>query len=88
MELQSVLLAVDSDRKVLAALDHDLTRRFARDYRIGSDIVHWPLDRPPLPQEASTPGVFTAGDVRPGSVKRELRLSVRAPLPSSWCIAT
>jgi hypothetical protein len=34
MELQSVLLAVDSDGEVLAALDHDLTRRFAGDYRI------------------------------------------------------
>jgi hypothetical protein len=34
MGLQSVLLAVDSDREVLAALDHDLTRRFAGDYRI------------------------------------------------------
>jgi hypothetical protein len=56
MELQSVLLAVDSGRKVLAALDHDLTRRFARDYRIGSDIVHWPLDRPPLPQERALLG--------------------------------
>ena len=29
MELQSILLAVDSDREALAALDHDLTRRFA-----------------------------------------------------------
>jgi thioredoxin reductase (NADPH) len=28
------LLAVDSDGEVLAALDHDLTRRFAGDYRI------------------------------------------------------
>ena len=36
----------------------------------GSDLVHWPLDRPPLPQETSTPGVFAAGDVRYGSVKR------------------
>jgi thioredoxin reductase (NADPH) len=34
MELQSILLAVDSDREALAALDHDLTRRFAGDYRI------------------------------------------------------
>jgi thioredoxin reductase (NADPH) len=36
----------------------------------GSDLGHWPLDRPPLPQETSTPGVFAAGDVRHGSVKR------------------
>jgi thioredoxin reductase (NADPH) len=30
----------------------------------------WPLDRPPLPLETSLPGVFAAGDVRLGSVKR------------------
>jgi thioredoxin reductase (NADPH) len=30
----------------------------------------WPLDRPPALLETSTPGVFAAGDVRTGSVKR------------------
>ena len=30
----------------------------------------WPLDRPPALLETSTPGVFAAGDVRSGSVKR------------------
>jgi thioredoxin reductase (NADPH) len=30
----------------------------------------WPLDREPLPLETSRPGVFAAGDVRCGSVKR------------------
>ena len=30
----------------------------------------WPLDRDPLPLETSVPGVFAAGDVRSGSVKR------------------
>jgi thioredoxin reductase (NADPH) len=30
----------------------------------------WPLGRPPLPMETSIPGVFAAGDVRYGSVKR------------------
>jgi thioredoxin reductase len=32
--------------------------------------AHWDLDRPPLPHETSLPGVFAAGDVRQGSVKR------------------
>jgi thioredoxin reductase (NADPH) len=38
----------------------------------GRDIPseNWPLDRPPLPFETSMPGVFAAGDVRHGSVKR------------------
>ncbi len=30
----------------------------------------WPLDRPPLLTETSVPGIFAAGDVRAGSVKR------------------
>jgi thioredoxin reductase (NADPH) len=39
----------------------------------GEDIpsdFDWPLDRPPLTLETSMPGVFAAGDVRLGSVKR------------------
>jgi thioredoxin reductase len=34
------------------------------------DATSWPVDRPPLPLETSLPGVFAAGDVRHGSVKR------------------
>lgn len=33
-------------------------------------IVHAPPDRPPFPFETSLPGVFAAGDVRHGSVRR------------------
>ena len=38
----------------------------------GSDIhdAAWPLRRAPQPLETSLPGVFSAGDVRSGSVKR------------------
>lgn len=37
----------------------------------GDDVTPaWPLDRPPALLETSTPGVFAAGDVRQGSVKR------------------
>lgn len=34
------------------------------------DLIRWPLERPPYLLEASAPGVFAAGDVRHGSVKR------------------
>jgi thioredoxin reductase (NADPH) len=30
----------------------------------------WPLPRPPLPLETNLPGLFAAGDVRSGSIKR------------------
>jgi thioredoxin reductase (NADPH) len=40
----------------------------------GRDVARadtpWPLDRDPLPLETCVPGVFAAGDVRHGSVKR------------------
>jgi thioredoxin reductase (NADPH) len=36
----------------------------------GGDLTAWPLDREPFPLEASLPGVFCAGDVRHGSIKR------------------
>jgi thioredoxin reductase (NADPH) len=42
-----------------------------RDLFDGSDQpAGWPLDRDPYPLETSVPGVFAAGDVRHGSVKR------------------
>ncbi|MFL5382042.1 MAG: NAD(P)/FAD-dependent oxidoreductase, partial [Longimicrobiaceae bacterium] len=41
---------------------HDLQR--------DADDRWWPLERPPLPLESSEPGVFVAGDVRHGSIKR------------------
>jgi thioredoxin reductase (NADPH) len=34
------------------------------------DSARWPLEREPFPLETSYPGVFAAGDVRLGSVKR------------------
>jgi len=43
----------------------------------GADLIdddgqlrNWPLDREPYPFETSVPGIFAAGDVRSGSIKR------------------
>lgn len=38
--------------------------------RAGFDAAGWPDERSPFPLETSLPGVFVAGDVRSGSVKR------------------
>ena len=56
-----------------------LDRTVARDEQgyllTGADLtsqpdVKWPLERPPMLLETSLPGVFAAGDVRHGSIKR------------------
>jgi thioredoxin reductase (NADPH) len=36
----------------------------------GRDLTTWPVDREPFALETSLPGVFCAGDVRHGSIKR------------------
>ena len=36
----------------------------------GQRPAGWPLERDPLPFETSVPGVFAAGDVRHGAVRR------------------
>jgi thioredoxin reductase (NADPH) len=37
---------------------------------LGGRPADWPLDRDPYPLESCVPGVFVAGDVRHGSIKR------------------
>jgi thioredoxin reductase (NADPH) len=46
-------------------LPHDRTRLYAE-----ADRSWWPLERDPLFLESSQPGLFVAGDVRQGSIKR------------------
>lgn len=55
----------------------DTVARDARGFIVSGAAVQridgrhrWPLERDPLPLEASMPGVFVAGDVRDQSIKR------------------
>jgi thioredoxin reductase (NADPH) len=52
-----------------AAIETD-DKGFVRTGRAVTDSSHWTLDREPFMLETSHPGVFAAGDVRSGSVKR------------------
>jgi thioredoxin reductase (NADPH) len=45
-------------------------RGFLRTGRAVAGSAHWPLERAPFLLETSHPGVFAAGDVRLGSIKR------------------
>jgi len=55
---------VERDKKGFVITGHDLLLRG------GKSPASWSLDRSPLPFETSLTGVFAAGDVRHGSVKR------------------
>jgi thioredoxin reductase (NADPH) len=54
---------VERDEAGFILSGFDLTRN-------GKRPKGWPLDRDPYPLETSVPGIFVAGDVRCGSVKR------------------
>jgi thioredoxin reductase (NADPH) len=62
-----VLIGADPHSDWLA----DTVERDSRGFILtGPDLSHWRLARPPLSLETSAPGIFAAGDVRQGSVKR------------------
>ena len=63
--MKPIILTVDDDPRVLIAIKRDLERQYEKRYRIV-----WPLERLPLLLETIIPGIFAAGDVRHGSVKR------------------
>jgi thioredoxin reductase (NADPH) len=54
----------------LATDDAGFLRTGAHDTASLGTARHWSLSRPPLPLETNLPGLFAAGDVRSGSIKR------------------
>jgi thioredoxin reductase (NADPH) len=54
-----------------------------RDILEADERTWWPLERDPYPLESSQPGVFVAGDVRHGSIKRVASAVGDARWPSS-----
>jgi thioredoxin reductase (NADPH) len=58
------------------------------DLRVAADRTWWPLDRDPLFLESGQPGLFVAGDVRHGSIKRVASAVGEAPWRSRSFTAT
>jgi hypothetical protein len=63
---------VVDDPRARGVVEGELRKRYGADYEVicagsGDDR---PLQRPPMLLESSLPGVFAAGDIRSGSVKR------------------
>ena len=54
----------------MALLRRSRLLHYGPDLVTGSDRSWWPLERDPLFLESSQPGLFVAGDVRHGSIKR------------------
>jgi thioredoxin reductase len=63
-EAQAAIVIVGREPGAREILHRELSKRYGEDYQIVA------CGRPPLPLETSLPGVFAAGDVRQGSVKR------------------
>jgi thioredoxin reductase (NADPH) len=63
-------------------------KQFIRTGAAVAGSPHWNAQRQPFLLETSRPGVFAAGDVRSGSVKRSPRLSARGRWQSSSSTST
>jgi thioredoxin reductase (NADPH) len=73
----AMFIAIGGTPQTDWATGHSLCRDSAGYFLTGPDLVtdgcapaEWPLGRAPYALEASVPGVFVAGDIRHGSVKR------------------
>jgi thioredoxin reductase (NADPH) len=77
LPVDGMFLAIGGRPRTTWAAEQDLVTD-SRGYLVtGHDLLEggrppesWPLERPPLALEASVPGIFVAGDVRHGSIKR------------------
>ncbi len=77
LPVDSLFICIGGEPRTDGAAKLSLAVNLAGYVRTGIDVDAtlggsdgWPLDRQPLPLETNLPGLFAAGDVRSGSIKR------------------
>ena len=77
LPVDSLFICIGGEPRTDGATKLSLAVNLAGYVRTGTDVDAtrggsdgWPLDRQPLPLETNLPGLFAAGDVRSGSIKR------------------
>jgi thioredoxin reductase (NADPH) len=77
LPIESLFVCIGGVPRTQGLTTLDLAANEAGYLRTGAEVSaesgnesRWPLSRPPLPLETNQPGLFAAGDVRSGSIKR------------------
>src|SRR5919106_1475359 len=77
LPIESLFVCIGGIPRTQGLTTLDLAANEAGYLRTGAEVnaesgneSRWPLSRPPLPLETNQPGLFAAGDVRSGSIKR------------------